>query len=48
MVWHISAIVCGILVAIPAGHSTVWSDIVLGVLVVIFASLALRSFRKRA
>ena len=46
MVWYILAIICGILVAIPAGHSTVWSNIVLGVLVVIFVSLALIKFRK--
>jgi len=48
MIWHILAIVCGVLVATPAGHSTLWSNILMGVLVVIFASLALRSFRKRA
>jgi len=47
MIWHILAIVFGVLVAISAVCPAPCSDIVLGVLVVVFASLALRSFRKR-
>jgi len=47
MTWHILAIVCGVLVAISAMCPSPYSDIVLGALVVIFASLALRSFRKK-
>jgi len=48
MIWHILTIICGVLVATPAVHSTLWSNILMGVLVVIFASLALRSYRRRA
>jgi len=48
MIWHICAIVFGALAAISAVCPSLWSDVVLGVLVVIFASLALRSFRERA
>lgn len=46
MAWHICAIVCGVLIAIPASAPAPYVDIVMGVLVVIFASLALRAFRK--
>ena len=46
MVWHILTIVFGALAAISAVCPQPCSEIVLGMLVVIFASLALRSFRK--
>ena len=46
MVWHILTIVFGVLVAISAICPSLYSDVVLGILVVIFASLALRSFKK--
>ena len=46
MVWHILAIVFGALAAISAICPEPCSEIVFGVLVVIFASLALRNFRK--
>ena len=47
MIWHILAIVFGALAAISAICPAPCSDVMLGVLVVIFASLALRSFRER-
>ena len=46
MVWYICTIVCGVLIAIPANAPAPYSNVVLGILVIIFASLALRSFRK--
>ena len=46
MVWHILAIVFGALTIAAFPCPSPCSNIVLGILVVIFASLALRSFRK--
>jgi hypothetical protein len=46
MVWHILAIVFGALGALSAICPAPCSDVTMGVLVVIFASLALRSFKK--
>ena len=46
MIWHILAIVFGALAAISAICPAPCSEVVLGILVVIFASIALRSFRK--
>jgi len=46
MIWHILAIVFGALGAVSALCPAPCSKILCGVLVVIFASLALRSFRK--
>jgi len=46
MIWHILAIVFGVLTAASVPCTFPWSRLVLGLLVVIFASLALRSFRK--
>jgi len=46
MIWHILAIVFGALVAISAICPSPWSDVVLGVLVVIFGVLALSKFRE--
>ncbi len=47
MVWHILAIVFGALAAGGAYFCpSPWSGVVLGVLVVVFASLALERFRK--
>jgi succinate-acetate transporter protein len=46
MIWHILAIIFGALAALSTICPTWYSEVVFGVLVVIFASLALRSFRE--
>jgi len=46
MVWHILTIVFGALAAVSAICPSPCSEVVLGILVVIFGFLALRSFRK--
>ena len=46
MIWHILTIVFGGLVAISAICPARCSDIIFGLLVVLFAFLALRSFRQ--
>ena len=44
MIWHILAIICGVLTIVAAVCPAWCSNVTFGVLVVIFASLALKKF----
>jgi len=46
MIWHILTMVFGALAALSAICPSPWSQVVLGILVIIFAGLALKSFRE--
>jgi hypothetical protein len=46
MIWHILVIICGVLVVIAGLCPSGWSDVVFGVLVVLFGALALGKYAK--
>jgi hypothetical protein len=46
MIWHILVIICGVVVVIAGLCPSGWSDVVFGMLVVLFGAFALGKYAK--